>query len=109
MLADYLGALGAAYEQDRVAAAVERAQTLLHAYYEDYERLVEPPPLINGSELMQALGLAPGRVVGDLLDRIREAQVSGEIHTADEALAFARTSSRAISTGTARVSNVAVA
>ena len=90
LLADYLGALGAAYVQDDWILEVERTQTLLHAYFEEYDRLVEPPPLVDGRQLMRALALQPGPVVGDLLDRIREAQVVDEIHTADEAIQFAR-------------------
>ncbi len=89
-LADHLGAAGTGYDQDEWLWLVENAQTLLRAYFEDYDRLVAPPPLIDGRQLMQVLGLAPGPLVGDLLDRIREGQVSGEIHSADEALAFAR-------------------
>ncbi len=89
-LADYLGAKGANYDQNVWLKLVERAQTLLRAYYDEHERLVEPPVLINGNELMQALGLKPGPLVGDLLERIREAQVSGAVTTADEALQLAR-------------------
>ncbi len=89
-LADYLGALGAAYDQDEWLRLVERAQILLQAWYEQRERLVDPLLLINGSDLMRALDLAAGPQIGDLLERIREAQVSGDISTADEALRFAR-------------------
>ncbi|HVU14054.1 MAG TPA: HD domain-containing protein [Phototrophicaceae bacterium] len=89
-LADYLGAKGVNYDQKVWLGLVERAQTLLRAYYEEYERLVEPPVLINGNELMQALGLKPGPIVGELLERIREAQVSGVVTTTDEALRLAR-------------------
>ena len=90
ILADYLGALEMAYNQDEWLESIERVQTLLHAYFEEYDRLVAPPPLIDGRQLMRTLDLAPGPVVGDLLDRIREAQVMGEIHTRDEAIQFAR-------------------
>jgi hypothetical protein len=62
----------------------------MRAYYEERERFVEPPTLIDGRTLIKALNLAPGPVVGDLLERIREAQVGGEISTPDEALTFAR-------------------
>lgn len=48
------------------------------------------PPLINGRELMDALGLAPGREVGRLLGLVREAQLDGEVSNRDEALALAR-------------------
>ncbi len=90
MLADYLGALGAGYNQDVWLRLVERAQTLLDAYYNQRERLVDPPTLINGNALMKALGLKPGPIVGDLLERIREAQVSGEVASAEDALRLAR-------------------
>lgn len=46
-------------------------------------------PLINGTMLMQALGLQPGPQIGLLLEAIREAQAAGDISTADEALALA--------------------
>jgi len=52
---------------------------------------IEPtPPLLNGDELMRALGLAPGPLVGRLLAVIANAQAVGEIRTSTEALALAR-------------------
>lgn len=47
-------------------------------------------PLVNGHDLMHALNIEPGRLVGSLLHEIGEAQAAGEIHTRDEALAIAR-------------------
>lgn len=53
---------------------------------------VEPiQPLINGHVLMQELGLPPGPHMGQLLAAIGEAQAGGDITTAEEALALART------------------
>ncbi|MCC6801700.1 MAG: HD domain-containing protein [Anaerolineae bacterium] len=89
-LADYLGAVGSRLDQDRWLVLVERAQALLNAYYNERDRLIDPPPLVNGSQLMRALGLSPGPAVGDLLERIREGQVTGEIVSTDDALRFAR-------------------
>jgi tRNA nucleotidyltransferase/poly(A) polymerase len=89
-LADYLGALGTFYDQDTWLRLIERAQALLHAWYEDRERLVEPPVLLNGTELMQALAIPPGPQIGDILERIREGQVSGTIATTEDALRLAR-------------------
>jgi poly(A) polymerase len=52
---------------------------------------IEPaPPLLNGDELMHALGLAPGPLVGRLLAAIGNAQAEGEISTSSEALALAQ-------------------
>jgi len=89
-LADYLGAVGVRLEQDAWLKLIENAQILLRAYYEQRDQLVEPPVLLDGRALIRSLGLTPGPVIGDLLERIREAQVSGEIATPDEALEFAR-------------------
>ncbi len=91
-MADYLGAFGTRYSQDDWLKLIERAQILLKAYYEERERLVDPPVLINGNELMKALSLKPGPVIGELLENIREAQVSGEIVKAEDALRFAEKS-----------------
>lgn len=54
----------------------------------------QPPerarPLLNGHELMRALEIEPGRIVGELLREIHEAQAAGDISTPEEALALAR-------------------
>jgi tRNA nucleotidyltransferase/poly(A) polymerase len=48
---------------------------------------LNPPPLVDGSELIQH-GLKPGPQFSDLLEQARDAQLNGEIHSRDEALAF---------------------
>jgi hypothetical protein len=63
---------------------------LLSAYYEEYDRLVEPPLLLDGTQLMEILGLKPGKRIKLLLDAIREAQVTGEVQSFDDALHLAR-------------------
>jgi tRNA nucleotidyltransferase/poly(A) polymerase len=50
------------------------------------ERL-NPPPLVDGSDLIRH-GLNPGPEFSDLLEQTRDAQLNGEIHTHDEALAL---------------------
>ncbi len=91
MLADFLSAFGVNYPQDEWVRAIEHAQRLLGAYYDDHERLVNPPALLRGDDLMRALGLKSGRQIGELLERIREGQVTGDVNTLDDALALART------------------
>lgn len=46
-LADYLGAVGVRFDQDLWLKLLERAQILLSAYFEEHDRLVDPPALIN--------------------------------------------------------------
>lgn len=65
---------------------------LLRSYYEEYDEVVEPPPLITGDDLMDRLGLQPGPQIGRLLRLVREAQVAGEVKTRHEALRLAQKS-----------------
>jgi putative nucleotidyltransferase with HDIG domain len=46
------------------------------------------PPLIRGEDVMAALGLSPGPLVGQALRRSREAQALGLVRTREEALAW---------------------
>jgi poly(A) polymerase/tRNA nucleotidyltransferase (CCA-adding enzyme) len=46
--------------------------------------------LVDGNQLMKALGLPPGRPVGRLLALIQEAQAAGEVTTRDQAIELAR-------------------
>jgi tRNA nucleotidyltransferase/poly(A) polymerase len=90
-LAEYLAISQTALNQDAWLIVVEQARLLLDAYFARYEASVAQPPLIDGNQLMQALGLNPGPTVGRLLDLIREEQAIGNLHTLEEALHFART------------------
>lgn len=89
-LADYLGAVGFNFNQDVWLVLIDHAQTLLRAYYDQRDRYIDLPVLVDGRVLMQELGVKPGPRVGELLELIREAQVSGTISSPDEALALAR-------------------
>jgi poly(A) polymerase len=49
-----------------------------------------PPPLIDGRRIMAEFGVSPGPTVGRYLALVREAQLAGEVATADEAMAWLR-------------------
>ncbi len=89
-LADYLGMLGHTYDQAVWLRLVENGQRLLSAWFNERSRYVDPPPLVNGDDLTRLLGIKPGRVVGRLLEAIREAQVAQGVSTQDEALTVAQ-------------------
>jgi tRNA nucleotidyltransferase/poly(A) polymerase len=88
-LADVLATYGPTLPQERWARHLEVIRSLLRAWYEEKDERLFPPAMITGNELMQALGLSTGPVVGYLLDAIREGQVSQEINDKDEALELA--------------------
>jgi poly(A) polymerase len=45
---------------------------------------------LDGNELMKELNLEPGRIVGQLLEAIREGQATGKIQDREQALDLAR-------------------
>ena len=88
--ADRLATRGPASHLDQIDQQRARLEELLGAYFFKPEEAIRPPRLLDGRQLMEALGLAPGPVVGDLLQAIEEAQAEGRLHDQIEALAFAR-------------------
>lgn len=89
-LADVRGTQGTDLTQERWAAYLDIARILLENYWEKPQEVVNPPRLLDGNDLMKELKLTPGRVVGQLLEMIRENQAAGKIETKEQALAFAR-------------------
>ncbi len=59
-------------------------------YAEETPPVVAPPPLITGRDLIEGLHLPPGKQIGDLLEKVREAAAAGEVTTRDEALRLAQ-------------------
>jgi poly(A) polymerase len=56
--------------------------------YKREEKVVRPPKLVDGHDLMNAFHLRPGPKIGELLEAAREAQATGEITTKEDALAL---------------------
>ncbi len=84
-LASFVGARAARLSQDRWAQRVGLARTLLGAFFENRQRVVDPPQLIDGDDVMRVLHLEPGPVIGELLEVVREAQAAAEVSTRSEA------------------------
>ncbi|MEW6286406.1 MAG: HD domain-containing protein [Chloroflexota bacterium] len=89
-LADLRGTRGSTLTQETWTAALDIARLLLENYWEKPQETVAPPRLLDGNELMKELNLQPGRIIGQLLEAIQEAQATGKINTREEALHFAR-------------------
>lgn len=89
-----LADLRATYEQtlpqETWAAALDVVRMLLEAWYEKKQEQVTPPSLVDGNDLMRALKLKPGALIGELLEAVREAQAMGNVSTREQALDLAR-------------------
>lgn len=66
------------------------ARILLENYFERPEEIISPPRLLDGNLLMKELDIKPGKIVGQLLESIRENQAAGKIENLEQALSFAR-------------------
>lgn len=89
-LADLRGTQGPKLTKETWIAALTVARILLENFFERPEEVISPPRLLDGNELMNELKLEPGRIVGQLLEAIREGQATGEINQREEAISFAR-------------------
>ncbi|NJN16911.1 MAG: HD domain-containing protein [Oscillochloris sp.] len=87
-LADHMATRGPQIRREHWQAHLEWIALMLQSYWG------APPerrqPLVRGNELMDALGLPPGRQIGEFLREIAEAQAAGEISTHEEAISLAR-------------------
>ncbi len=58
------------------------------AFFRERDSRVDPVPLLNGRQVMEELGLAPGPEIGRVLEALREAQAVGEVATVEAARAW---------------------
>lgn len=66
-----------------------RFMHLCERIWELYEKedLIAPEPLLRGRDLL-AMGHAPGPLMGEILNEVRQRQIAGELRTTAEALRF---------------------
>jgi poly(A) polymerase len=60
---------------------------LLRFYIEDFTQK-SAESLVDGKEIMRATGIPQGKAVGALLNKLKEAEISGRVRTKEDALQF---------------------
>lgn len=98
-LADHLATAGPRVRLDGWRRHVALVNYVLRLRLEE-PAVVSPSRLVGGDDLMAELGVAPGPLLGELLEAVREAQASGEIATRDQAIALARSHLEALKSAT---------
>jgi putative nucleotidyltransferase with HDIG domain len=91
-LADLRGTYEQTLPQELWTACLDVCRLLLENWWEKPQETVSPPSLVNGHDLIAELGLAPGPIVGKVLEAVQEAQATGGLPpgaTREDALAFA--------------------
>jgi poly(A) polymerase len=89
-----LADLQATYEQnlpqETWAAALDVVRLMLENWFEKPAETISPPSLVKGDELMSAFNLQPGKIIGELLETIREYQAMGKVASREQALELVR-------------------
>jgi len=88
-LADHLATRGPRLNMKAWREHCEATAYVISSYFEE-QALITPPKLVDGRDIMQAFGLGPGPLIGQLLQAVREAQAAGEVTTREEALAYVK-------------------
>jgi putative nucleotidyltransferase with HDIG domain len=89
-LADHLATYAGPGDDGSWKALLQVVAALFETYYTAYDRVVAPPRLLDGREIMELLSLPPGQEIGRLLRLLEEAQAVGEVNTKTEAIDFVR-------------------
>ena len=86
--ADRLSALGEAITKEMLEKSLNHLDEL-EKYYESVKDVANAPkPLLDGREIMEILNLKPSKLVGEMIEELIEAQLSGEIKTKQEAKVY---------------------
>ena len=90
-LADHRATVASDAPDEVWSRLIRLTARMLNDYWQRQSERVEPTPLVTGNDLLRELDLQPGPQIGELLEAVLEAQVSGEVHTRADALALVRT------------------
>lgn len=88
-LADYLATRGPRLDFEEWREHNRLISYILEEHLRQESKTV-PLKLVNGHDLMDIFGLKPGRLLGELLAEVREAQAAGEVSTRQEAIEMIR-------------------
>ncbi|MEK7354238.1 MAG: HD domain-containing protein, partial [Chloroflexota bacterium] len=86
-LADHLATRGPELKLDGWQEHARLVDYVIGKGFEQ-EKIVNPPKLIDGYDIIKFFSTPPGPEVGEMLELVREAQASGEVTTREEALSL---------------------
>ena len=89
--ADRLSARGPEITDEIVERNINSLNMLLKFYIEVKDSLKPLPKLLSGNEVMEILNLKPSRKLGEIMDALHEAQISGDITTKEHAVEYIKT------------------
>ncbi len=88
--ADRLSARGSAVSEQMVQEALNHLDNLLNYYNEVKNMAQNPKSLLDGNEIMQILNIKPSKLLGEIIEKLIEAQLSNSVKTKEEAIEFVK-------------------
>lgn len=86
--ADRLSALGPEITQEIVDENINALNALMKFCIDSKKNCKPLPKLLNGNDVMKLLNIKPSPQLGQILEALKEAQISGDIATKEEAIEF---------------------
>ena len=86
--ADRLSARGPEITDEIVERNITSLNMLLKFYLETRETLKPLPKLLSGNDVMDILNIKPSRKLGEIMEALHEAQISGDVITREHAVDF---------------------
>jgi putative nucleotidyltransferase with HDIG domain len=90
-LADHLATYNGVGDGGSWEALLQVVGSLFETYFAAYDRVVAPPRLLGGRDIMELLSIPPGHEIGRLLRLLEEAQAVGDVKTKAEAIDYVLT------------------
>jgi putative nucleotidyltransferase with HDIG domain len=87
-IADHYGTYPPGEGQEAEDDLMKVVNRLLQAYFEQRDKVISPPLLLTGHDLISQFGIKEGKLIGQLLRQLKEAQAVGTVSTKEEALEF---------------------
>jgi tRNA nucleotidyltransferase/poly(A) polymerase len=89
-MADRLSARGPEITDEIVEKNINSLEMLLKFYLDVRENLKPLPILLTGNDVMQILSIKPSPKLGEIMNALHEAQLSGDITTKEQAVEFVK-------------------
>lgn len=89
-MSDRLSARGEAVTEEMVKNNITGLQALLSYYLNVKDNLKPLPKLLSGEEIMKLTRLTPSKALGELIEKLKEAQFNGDITTKEQAVEFVK-------------------
>lgn len=89
--ADRLSARGPEITDNIVEENISALNKLLEFYLDSRETLKPLPKLLDGNEIMKIFNIKPSPKLGEIIEALNEAQISGDVVTKDDAVKFIKT------------------